>query len=132
MPYKDREAKRRYMAQYYQQKIKTGEIPCTANRKGSYGLNRARANKTLAQTPAKLAVLTANDPRNRPNTQVRAISNPITRNQSVPSCPESNPFHRVKRERQAPAAHTGGAEYKERVPKGFTSLGNGVVMRFIK
>jgi hypothetical protein len=26
----------------------------------------------------------------------------------------------------------GGAEYRERIPKGFTSLGNGVVMRFIK
>jgi hypothetical protein len=30
MPYKDPEAKRRYMAHYYEQKIKTGEIPCTA------------------------------------------------------------------------------------------------------
>jgi len=36
-----------------------------------------------------------------------------------------------KRERKKPV-QTGGAEYKERVPKGFTSLGNGVVMRFIK
>jgi hypothetical protein len=32
MPYKDPEAKRRYMARYYGQKIKTGEIPCTAHR----------------------------------------------------------------------------------------------------
>ena len=29
-------------------------------------------------------------------------------------------------------AANGGAEYKERFPKGFTSLGSGVVMRFIK
>jgi hypothetical protein len=33
MTYKDPEAKRRYMARYYEQKIKTGEIPCTAHRK---------------------------------------------------------------------------------------------------
>ena len=52
MPFRDSEAKRRYMRLYYEQKIKTGEIPCTADRKGSYGLNRARANKTPAQTPA--------------------------------------------------------------------------------
>jgi hypothetical protein len=75
MPYKDPEAKRRYMSRYYEQKIKTGEIPSTAYRKGSYGLTDKK--------------------------------------------PE-----RPKR--------TGGAEYKERIPKGFTSLGNGVVMRFIK
>jgi hypothetical protein len=75
MPYKDPEAKRRYMSRYYVQKIKPGEIPCTTYRKRSYSL-------------------TDNKPR------------------------------RPKRR--------GGAEYKERIPKGFTSLGNGVVMRFIK
>ena len=43
MSYKDPEAKRRYMARYYEQKIKTGGIPCTAYRKGvlwSYSLVR--------------------------------------------------------------------------------------------
>jgi len=74
MPYKPA-AKRLYMSRYYEQKIKTGEIPCTVYRKRSYSLAH-------------------NKPR------------------------------RPKRR--------GGAEYKERIPKGFTSLGNGVVMRFIK
>jgi hypothetical protein len=37
MTYKDPEA-RRYMSRYYEQKIKTGEIPCAAYRKGPYGL----------------------------------------------------------------------------------------------
>jgi hypothetical protein len=45
MPYKDPEAKRRYMSRYYEQKIKTGAgaIPCTAHRKKvlrSYGFAR--------------------------------------------------------------------------------------------
>jgi hypothetical protein len=51
MPYKDREAKRRYMALYYEQKIKTGEIPCTVHRKRSYGLNSAQTNKTSRKLP---------------------------------------------------------------------------------
>ncbi len=42
MPYKDPEEKRRYMSRYYEQKIKTGEIPSTAYRKGSYGLTVLR------------------------------------------------------------------------------------------
>jgi hypothetical protein len=46
MPYKDPEAKRHYMSRYYEQKIKTGEIPCTAYRKRSYGLTNSGANKT--------------------------------------------------------------------------------------
>ncbi len=45
MPYKDPEAKRRYMARHYEKKIKTGVIPCTAHRKESYGLTRSFANK---------------------------------------------------------------------------------------
>ena len=35
-------------------------------------------------------------------------------------------------EKKKPARpSTGGAEYKERIPKGFASLGNGVVMRLL-
>jgi hypothetical protein len=55
MPYKDPEAKRRYMSRYYEQKIKTGEIPCTAHRKRSDGLTRSYANKTRAFKPAVFA-----------------------------------------------------------------------------
>jgi hypothetical protein len=55
MPYKDPEAKRRYMARYYQQKIKTGEIPCTVHRKRSYGLTNSYANKTQIVTPLSSA-----------------------------------------------------------------------------
>src|SRR6266478_7100144 len=55
MPYKDPEAKRGYMARYYEQKIKTGEIPCTAHRKRSYGHTSSYANKTHAFKPAVLA-----------------------------------------------------------------------------
>ena len=66
MPYKDPEAKRRYMARHYQKKIKTGVIPCTAHRKESYGLTRSFANKiyksgercchAISETRGKLAV----------------------------------------------------------------------------
>jgi hypothetical protein len=55
MPYKDPEAKRRYMSRYYEQKIKTGEIPCTAHRKRSYGLTSSYANKTHSFKPGVLA-----------------------------------------------------------------------------
>jgi hypothetical protein len=96
MPYKDPEAKRRYMSRYYVQKIKPGAIPCTAYRKRSYGLTNSYANKTQDFSAAILA----------------------------PKSPEDNKPRRPKRR--------GGAEYRELIPKGFTSLGNGVVMRFIK
>jgi hypothetical protein len=114
MPYKDREAKRRYMALYYEQKIKTGEIPCTVHRKRSYGLNSAQTNKTSAQTPSKLAVLTADGLRVAPNTQVRASFSQIMRHQSDPTREQFNPFRTVKSERQTPAlaVQTGGAEYR--------------------
>jgi hypothetical protein len=104
MPYKDPEAKRRYMARYYLEKIKTGQIPSTAYRNGSYGLRGSQPNKTLTGNTAKLT-------EKRP-----------------PEVP-SKLHQRPKRSFSYP---TGGAEYKERVPKGFTSLGNGVVMRFLK
>jgi hypothetical protein len=112
MPYKDPEAKRRYMAQYYLQKIKTGEIPCTAYRKGSYGLTSSFANKTQVVGPSRL----------------------ITEPPVVPANLTANPACSLKRESKKPALpkSSGGAEYRERIPRGFTSLGNGVVMRFLK
>ncbi len=66
MPYKDREAKRRYMERYYREKIKPGEIPCTSYRKRSYGLTSANAPKTLMQTPTKPAVSSVPSPVLRP------------------------------------------------------------------
>jgi hypothetical protein len=51
MPYKDPEAKRRYMARYYEQKIKTGAIPCTRRCGG------LKEIKTLSQSSIKSAVL---------------------------------------------------------------------------
>ena len=117
MPYKDLEAKRRYMSRYYEQKIKTGEIPCTAYRKRSYGLTGSYANKTHAFKPAVLAGKSGSfEPSNAPPASTRK---------------GLNPFFPFKRERKQPV-QTAGAEYKERIPRGFTSLGNGVVMRFIK
>ncbi len=123
MPYKDPEAKRRYMSRYYEQRIKTGEIPCTAYRKGSYGLTNSYVNKTQARKSTILA------PKN-------GISQPISTSQALPTSSQSrfNPLFVLKPEDNKPRQpkRRGGAEYKERVPKGFTSLGNGVVMRFIK
>jgi len=75
MPYKDPEAKRRYMSRYYEQKIKTGEIPCTAYRKRSYGLTSSGANKTQASTSAVLA-------------PESGISQPISRSQAPPTSPQ--------------------------------------------
>lgn len=120
MPYKDPEAKRRYMSRYYEQKIKTGAIPCTAYRKRSYGLTGPYANKTQDFRPSVLAPKSG-------------ISQPISPSHALPAStkPGLNPFVPFKRERKQ-AVQTGGAEYKERIPRGFTGLGNGVVMRFIK
>jgi hypothetical protein len=120
MPSKDTEAKRRYMSWYYEQKIKTGEIPCTAHRKRSYGLTSSDANKTHAFKPAVLA-------------RKSGSFEPITPSKAPPASTRTglNPFFPFKRERKQPV-QTAGAEYKERIPRGFTSLGNGVVMRFIK
>jgi hypothetical protein len=112
MPHKDAEAKRRYMAQYYQQKIRTGEIPCTAHRKGSYGLTRSFANKT----------------------QIVGTSSPLTEPHVVPANLTAKPAYILKCENKKPMLpkRSRGAEYRERIPRGFTSLGNGVVMRFLK
>jgi hypothetical protein len=120
MPYKDPERKRRYMSRYYEQKIKTGAIPCTAYRKRSYGLTNPRANKTQDFRSPVLAPKSG-------------ISQPISPSQALPAStgPGLNPFFPFKRERKQLVA-PGGAEYKERIPKGFTGLGNGVVIRFIK
>jgi hypothetical protein len=111
MPYKDPEAKRQYMAQYYQQKIKTGEIPCTAHRKGSYGLTRLFANKTQVAT-----------------------SRLMTEPHVVPANLTAKRAYTLKRESKKATLpkRSGGAEYRERIPRGFTSLGNGVVIRFLK
>ena len=107
------------MARYYEQKIKTGEIPRTAHRKRSSGLTGPRANKTQDFRSPILA-------------RKSGSFEPITPSQPMPAStgPGLNPFFLLKRERKQPV-QTGGAEYKERIPKGFTSLGNGVVMRFI-
>jgi hypothetical protein len=51
MPYKDPEAKRRYMARYYEQRIKTRSIPCTRRWEG------LKEIKTLSQVSIKSAVL---------------------------------------------------------------------------
>jgi len=93
MPYKDPEAKRRYMTQYYQQKIKTGEIPCTAHRKGSYGLTRSLANKT----------------------QVVGTSRLMTEPHVVPTNLTAKPAYLLKRESKKPTLprRSGGAEYRE-------------------
>jgi hypothetical protein len=52
----------------------------------------------------------------------------------VPENLTDKPAYTLKRESKKPAhlKLSGGAEYRERVPRGFTSLGNGVVMRFLK
>lgn len=50
MPYKNPEAKRRYMTRYYEQKVKTGSIPSTRKREG------LKEIKTLSQTSIKSAV----------------------------------------------------------------------------
>src|SRR5205823_9998001 len=110
MPYKDPEAKRRYMARYYREKIKTGEIPSTAHRKGSYGLTSSYANKTRA---FESAVLSAKSSNSRPITPLNA--------QPASTRTGLNPVFVSKREKKPP--RTRGAEYKERIPKGFTSLG---------
>jgi hypothetical protein len=123
VPYKDPEAKRRYMSRYYEQKIKTGAIPCTASRKRSYGLTASCANKTRASGSAILA-------------SKSGISQPISPPNGLSTSigPGFNHIFGFNTEKKKPARprSTGGAEYKERVPKGFTNLGNGVVMRFIK
>jgi|SRR5882724_5312962 len=122
MPYKDPEAKRRYMSRYYEQKIKTGAIPCTAYRKRSYGLTDQCANKTQASRSAVVA------PKG-------GIPQPFSSSQAPVSPPSRcNPLFILKPEDNKPRRpkRRGGAEYRERIPKGFTSLGNGVVMRFIK
>jgi hypothetical protein len=108
------------MSRYYVQKIKTGEIPSTAHRKGSYGLTSSYANKTRAFKSAVPA---------RENASFESI----TPSNAPPASGRTglNPLFIFKREKKKPV-QTGGAEYKERIPKGFTSLGNGVVMRFIK
>ena len=123
MPYKDPEAKRRYMSRYYEQKIKTGAIPCTAYRKRSHGLTNSYRNKTQASGSAILA----------PESGIsQPISPPNGLSTSVgPGFNHLFGFNAEKKKSAGPR-RTGGAEYKERVPKGFTSLGNGVVMRFIK
>jgi len=120
MPYKDPEAKRRYMSRYYERKIKTGEIPCTAYRKRSYGLTGSYANKTQAFKPAVLA-------------HKSGSFEPITPSNAPPASTRTglNPFFPFKGERKQPV-QTGGAEYKERIPRGFTGLGNGIVMQLIK
>ena len=116
----ERRAKRRCMAGYYEQEIKTGEIPCTAHRKRSYGLTGSRANKPQAFAPVVLGRKSGGfapiTPSNAPPASTRMWLNPLF------------PFKRERKER----VQTGGAEYKERIPKGSTSLGNGVVMRLIK
>jgi hypothetical protein len=123
MPYKDPETKRLYMSRYYEQKIKTGAIPCTAFRKRSYGLTASCANKTQASRSAVRA-------------PESGTSQPISPSQALPTYPQSRfnllfiPTPEGNKPRQP--KRRGGAEYKERIPKGFTSLGNGVVMRFIK
>jgi hypothetical protein len=123
MPYKDPEAKRRYLSRYYVQKIKPGEIPCTAYRKRSYGLKDSYANKTQDFRSPVLAPKSG-------------ISQPISPLQALPTSLQSgfNPLFILKTEDNKPRRpkRRGGAEYTERIPKGFTSLGNGVVMRFIK
>jgi hypothetical protein len=123
MPYKDPEAKRRYMSRYYEQKIKTGAIPCTAYRKRSYGLTDPRANKTQ-------------DSRSAVAGPKGGISQPISPSQApLPSSQfRSNSLFISKPENNTPKRpnRKGGAEYKERIPRGFTSLGNGVVIRFFK
>src|SRR5438128_1577160 len=109
MPYKDPEVKRRYMSRYYKQKIKTGAIPCTAYRKRSYGLTGLYANKTQASTSVVLA-------------PESGIFQPISRSQALPVCPQSgfNPLFVPKpvdnRPRQLKLK--GGAEYRERIPRG--------------
>ena len=115
MSYKDPEAKRRYMARYYEQKIKTGGIPCTAYRKGSYGLTRWFANKTQVVGTSK------------PVTEPHVVAANLTANPDCSRLP-------LKRKSKKPALpkRSGGAEYRERIPRGFTSLGNGVVIRFLK
>jgi hypothetical protein len=80
MPYKDPEAKRRYMSRYYEQKIKTGEIPCTAYRKGSYGLTNSYANKTQASRSAILGPKSS-------------ISQPISPSQALPALREQGLIH---------------------------------------
>jgi hypothetical protein len=69
------------MARYYEQKIKTGEIPCTAHRKGSYGLTRSFANKT----------------------QVVGISRPMTEPHVVTANLIANPACSLKPESKKPA-----------------------------
>jgi hypothetical protein len=123
MPYKDPEAKRRYMSRYYEQKIKTGAIPCTAYRKRSYGLTGSYASKTQASGSAILAPESGIS-RPVPPSQAQLPSSQSRSNSLFIPKPEDNKPRQPKRR--------GGAEYKERIPKGFTSLGNGVVMRFIK
>jgi hypothetical protein len=66
MPYKDPQAKRRYMERYYREKIKPGEIPSTSYRKRSYGLMNTNTHKTLTQTPEKPVVLVPNAPASGP------------------------------------------------------------------
>lgn len=56
MPYKDPEAKRRYMGRYYEQKIKTGSILSTRKREGLKDLKSEKEIKTLSQTSIKSAV----------------------------------------------------------------------------
>ena len=78
MPYQDPEAKRRDLARYYEQKIKTGEIPCTAQ-----GVLRSYsfANKT----------------------QVVGISRPMTEPHVVTANLTANPVCSLKRESKKPA-----------------------------
>src|SRR5713101_10077322 len=108
------------MSRYYEQKIKTGEIPSTAHRKGSYGLTSSCANKTRVSRSAILAPKSG-------------ISQPISPSQALPTSPQSrlNPLFGLTPEDNKPRRPKlrGGAEYRERIPKGFTSLGNGIVMR---
>jgi len=83
----------------YEQKIKTGEIPCTAHRKRSYGLTSSCANKTQAFKPVVLGRKSGSfvpiTPSNAPPASTRTGLNPIF------------PFKRERKER----VQTGGAEY---------------------
>ena len=53
MPYKDPEAKRRYMAYYYQQKIKTGEIRLHGPRGLTVLLVRSQIRPKLSESPGQ-------------------------------------------------------------------------------
>jgi hypothetical protein len=119
MPYKDPEAKRRYMSRYYEQNIKTGAIPSTAFRKRFYGLTSPCANKTQTFTSPVLA-------------PKAGVSQPISPLQTLPHLCNPSLIRSLSLRESPGARGRGGAEYKERIPKGFTSLGNGVAMRFIK